>query len=55
MKSVLYLVFMENVLRCVSGYFLVIKGGLKECNVVFVDVVVEVTKNRRDVVVFVDL
>ena len=54
-KSAPYLVPMENVLRRASGYFLAIKGGLKERNVAFVDVVAEVTKNRRDAVVLVDL
>merc|ERR1712216_854204 len=49
-KSAPYLVPMENVLRRASGYFLAIKGGLKERNVAFVDVVAEVTKNRRDAV-----
>jgi len=54
-KSAPYLVPMENVLRRASGYFLAIKGGLKERNVAFVDAVDGVTKNRRDTVVLVDL
>jgi len=51
MQSAPYLVPMENVLRRASGYFLSIKGGLKERNVRFVENVDALTASRRETTV----
>ena len=51
MQSAPYLVPMENVLRRASGYFLSIKGGLKERNASFVENVDALTASRRETTV----
>ena len=51
MQSAPYLVPMENLLRRASGYFLSIKGGLKERNASFVENVDALTASRRQTTV----
>lgn len=50
-----YLIPFENVLRRASGYFLAIKGGLKERNPRFVDDVQAVAKDKRKTIILLDL
>ena len=50
-----YLIPFENVLRRASGYFLAIKGGLKERNPRFVDAVDAVVGDKRQAIILLDL
>ena len=50
-----YLIPFENVLRRASGYFLAIKGGLKERNPRFVDSIDGIVTDKRRTVILIDL